>query len=149
MKTKKRNFLYKLSSIRSLAFSFLGKELQAKGIDDIPPSFGDILFIINSLGECFVQDIVKHSYRDKSTVSNIIRKLEQNGYVEKFSDQYDGRKVKIRLTEKCHSHLYSMLEISEKLKNKLFHKMSNEEIEILFLLINKIEKNISFSFDKN
>jgi DNA-binding MarR family transcriptional regulator len=142
MKLKKRNFLYKLSCIRSFAFSFFEKELGKSGIRDLPPSFGDILLNISSLGECCVKDIVAHSYRDKSTVSNIVNRLEKTGYIRKRSDPDDGRKVRIRVSEKYMGQLEPMTEISERLKEKLFRGMSEEEIEILFILIDKIEKNI-------
>ncbi len=144
MKINNSNFLYKLSSIRKSAFSFLEAEMAKSGITDIPPSFGDILYIIHNQGSGYIKDIVKSSYKDKSTISNIINQLEKKGYVEKFPDADDGRKVKVRLTAQAKKYINEMAEISDCLQKRLFINMSNEEQEIMFLLLNKVERNLKF-----
>jgi len=142
MKTTNTNFLYKLSSIRHLSFTFLERELSRAGVEDLPPSYGDILYIIHSQGVSYVKEIVDRSYKDKSTVSNSINHLVKNGYVEKIPDPEDGRRVRIKLTKRSEKYIDAMAEISRKLKTKLFRSMSGEEQEILFLLLNKVEKNL-------
>ena len=142
MKTDSKNFLYKLSSLRKSAFSFLEEEMSKSGITDVPPSFGDILYIIHNKGAGYVKDIVESSYKDKSTISNIINQLEKKGYVDKIPDADDGRRVKVRLTDQARKYIDEMADISARLQNKLFENMSDEEQEIMFLLINKVEKNL-------
>lgn len=134
------NFLYKLSSIRQSAFSFLESEMKRAGVRDLPPSFGDILYIIHNQGPCYVKDIAALSYKDKSTVSNSINLLENKGYVQKLRDADDGRRVQVRLTPKAEGYIDSMTDISVQLKQKIFNNMSDEEQQILFLLLGKIEK---------
>ncbi len=137
-----KNFLYKLSSIRKSAFAFLEAEMVKCGITDVPPSFGDVLYVIHSLGSGYVKDIVERSYKDKSTISNIINQLENKGYVEKIPDADDGRRVKVRLTKEAEKYIEEMAKISNSLQKRLFNNMSSEEQEILFLLLNKIERNL-------
>ncbi len=144
MKTDNKNFLYKLSNLRKSAFSFLESEMAKSGITDVPPSFGDILYIIHTKGTGYIKDIVASSYKDKSTVSNIINQLEKKGYVEKIPDIDDGRRVKVRLTDQATQYIDEMAEISGRLQKKLFNNMSSEEQDIMFLLINKVEKNLKF-----
>lgn len=142
MKTNNTNFLYKLSSIRQSSFAFLESEMIKAGITDVPPSFGDILYAIHSQGTGYVKDIVAQTYKDKSTVSNIINQLEKKGYVEKVPDPEDGRRVKVKITGKARKYVDAMSDISERFRRKLFNTMSREEQEILFLLLNKVERNI-------
>lgn len=142
MKVNNRNFLYKLSCIRKSAFSFLEGEMASVGVSDIPPSYGDILYAIYHQKTGYVNEIVEKSHKDKSTVSSIINQLEKKGYVEKLSDPDDGRRVKVRLTEQAEKYINVVSEISLKLQHKLFKNMSDEEQEILFLMLNKIEKNL-------
>lgn len=142
MKINNKNFLYKLSGIRKIAFSFLESEMAKCGIKDVSPSFGDILYIIKSLEEGYVKEIVDRSFKDKSTISNIINQLESKGYVEKITDKNDGRRVKVRLTEEAEKYIDAMANISKNLQKRLFNNMSTEEQEIMFLLLNKVEKNL-------
>jgi DNA-binding MarR family transcriptional regulator len=137
-----KNFTYKLSSIRQTAFSFLETEMKKAGIIDIPPSYGDILFLIYTLESGYIKDIVDKSKKDKSTVSNIINQLVKKGYVEKVADPEDARKTMVQLTEQCKAYAKTMFDISKKLKQKLFKSMSEEEKSILFLLLNKVEQNM-------
>jgi DNA-binding MarR family transcriptional regulator len=137
-----KNFTYKLSSIRQTAFSFLETEMKKAGIIDIPPSYGDILFLIYTLESGYIKDIVDKSKKDKSTVSNIINQLVKKGYVEKVADPEDARKTMVKLTEQCKTYAETMFDISKKLKQKLFKSMSEEEKSILFLLLNKVEQNM-------
>lgn len=142
MNINQKNFLYKLSGIRKLAFSFLEDEMCKTGIKDVPPSFGDILYIIHSLGAGYVKDIVERSYKDKSTISNIINQLVNKGYVEKVQDENDARRVKVKLSKAAKTYVEEMSKISDNLQIRLFGNMSKEEMEILFLLLNKVEKNL-------
>ena len=137
-----KTFLYKLSNIRQAAFSFLESEMKKIGINDIPPSYGDILYLIYNEESGHLKDIVNKSRKDKSTVSNIINQLEQRGYVEKKSDPDDGRRTIVQLTPQCKSNIEAVSDISSKLKQKLFKGMSEEEQSILFMLLNKVEKNL-------
>jgi len=143
MKTNNTNLLYKLSSIRQSAFSFLESEMAKAGITDVPPSFGDILYLIHTQGGAYIKDIADQSYKDKSTVSNIINQLEKKGYVEKRPDPKDGRRVKVHLTQGSEEHIDAMSDISVTFRAKLFENMSNEEQGILFLLLDKIGKNVT------
>ncbi|MCG8472133.1 MAG: MarR family transcriptional regulator [Desulfobacterales bacterium] len=142
MKIHRTNFLYSLSAIRKSAFSHLEAAMAEAGITDLPPSFGDILYIIHTQGEIFINELATLSHKDKSTVSNSIKQLEKRGYVEKIASRDDARKVKVKLSPKAKSHMKAMAAISDGLQKKLFEKMSEEEQAILFLLLSKIGKNM-------
>ena len=143
---KDTNFLYKLSSIRQTAFSFLERGMKKAGLVDIPPSYGDILYLIHNQVHHqktgYIKDIVDRSNKDKSTVSNIINHLEKKGYVRKMPDPEDGRRTMVRLTPLAESHTEAMFDISRDLRHRLFRNMSEEEQKILFLLLEKVEKNL-------
>jgi len=116
--------------------------MKKAGIKDIPPSYGEILYLIHNQGAGYVKDIVDQSNKDKSTVSSIINQLEKKGYVQKRRDPEDGRRVMVCLTPLSEIYIDAMFEISMDLRGKLFRDMSEEEQTILFLLLNKVEKNL-------
>ncbi|MCG8564447.1 MAG: MarR family winged helix-turn-helix transcriptional regulator [Desulfobacterales bacterium] len=117
--------------------------MNKAGITDIPPSYGDILYLIYVLESGYIKDIVDKSKKDKSTVSNIINQLVKKGYVEKKTDPEDARKTIVRLSVQSRGHVETMFDISKRLKERLFKDMSEEEKSILFLLLNKVEQNMA------
>ena len=131
-----------MSNIRHTAFAYLESAMAEAGIDDLSPAHGDILYIIHARGDAYVSDIVEHSHRDKSTISNIINQLVKKGYVEKLAAPEDGRRVRVRLSKKAKTHMEAMAEISGSLQEKLFQNMSEEEQNILFMLLAKVGNNL-------
>lgn len=142
MKINEKNLLYVLSNIRNRAFSFLQSEMNQVGIEDIPPSYGDILFAIKKKKELSVKEICEITQKDKSTVSVIVNKLVKSGYVIKERDASDNRAVKIKLSEKATVAGEKMMEISGKLNKQLYDGLSEEEKAIFFMLLKKISGNI-------
>ena len=109
---------------------------------DIPPSYGDVLYTINQKGTVNLNDLCKLTNKDKSTVSIIVNALGKAGYVTKEKDKNDGRSVCIKLSKKAAEHADRMMDISDRLRRRIFTGMSDEEKEISFLLLNKIASNL-------
>ena len=142
MTITEKNFLFHLGSIRKRAFAFLQKEMKAAGVTDLPPAHGDVLFTLWQRGSLSLKEVCELSFRDKSTVSLIVNDAEKKGYVVKERDAQDGRGVKIRLTPRAEAKAVHMIKISTHLREKFFTGMSEEEISIFFMLLNKISRNV-------
>ncbi len=142
MKINEKNLLYMLSNIRNRAFNFLQTEMKKKGIEDIPPSYGDILYAIKVKNRLSVKEICEISQKDKSTVSVIVNNLVKSGYAIKERDTADARSVKIRLSKKAEVEGEKMMDISRKLNERLYKGLSEEEKAIFFMLLKKIAVNI-------
>lgn len=96
----------------------------------------------NSDKEIFQRDIEELFLIRRSTVSNIIQLMEKKGLIARESVPYDARLKKLVLTPKAleiHKVMYeNMLKNEERLKTGI----SDEELEIFFNVIEKIQKNI-------
>lgn len=142
MKIHEGNFLYGLTAIRQRLFSFLEDEMAKAGITDIPPSFGDVLFVLERKGPLSLLEIARRTLKDKSTVSNVVGRLEEAGYVTKRRAGEDGRFVTIALTAKAKRRKGKMREISGRMNRKLFNGMTVGEREKLFGLMGRIHDNL-------
>ena len=142
MKTNEKNLLYSISTIRRRAFAFLQAELKKVGIEDLPPSYGDILFAIDRKDGLSIKEICEISNKDKSTVSLIVNNLEKNGYVLKERDENDGRSLKIRLSKKAQREGKKMMEISRKLQEQIYQGLNEEDKATLFKLLERIGANL-------
>lgn len=141
MKINDKNFLYSLSHIRKTAFSFLENEMKKSGIEDISPSYGDILYALEKSGGASLKDICRMTNKDKSTVSLIVNSMEKSGWIVKRKDHRDSRAIHVSLSDKALQYADIMKEISNKLQKTMFKGMSGEEKSILFMLLDKVAKN--------
>ena len=142
MEVNEKNFLYSINKIRQKLFRFLKSELDEKRIDGVAPSYGDILFVLDQKGPLTVQELARHTLKDKSTVSSVISRLEAQGYIVKEKDGGDARFTKLTLTAKAMKLRPALFEISDKMNARLFDGLSKEEKVLLFKLIEKIQRNL-------
>ncbi len=142
MPISETNFLYSITSIRQRLFRFLVRELSLRGIEDIAPSHGDILFVIDRKGTVTLQEVARHTLKDKSTVSSVVNKLEAAGYIVKERDTVDGRCTNLTLTPKAQSLQPALSDISKRMQTRLFEGFTPEERQTLFRLMEKLDKNL-------
>lgn len=96
----------------------------------------------NSDRDIFQKDFEQEFNIRPSTASNILSLIEKNGLITRESVPYDARLKKIVLTQKA-IDIHQIIENSfEKLEDKLKDGISQEELEIFFRVIYKINNNI-------
>jgi MarR family transcriptional regulator, organic hydroperoxide resistance regulator len=142
MEISESNFLYTITNIRQRLFKLLKKELAREGISGIAPSFGDILFVLDQKGTVTMQEVARHTIKDKSTISLVINKLEAGGYITKEKHEGDARCTNLTLTPKARKLKPVLLRISEKMNDRLFQGLSDDEKMKLFELLGKVYRNL-------
>ena len=96
----------------------------------------------NSDRDIFQKDFEQEFNIRPSTASNILSLIEKNGLITRESVPYDARLKKIVLTQKA-IDIHQIIENSfEKLEDKLKDGISQEELEIFFRVIDKINNNV-------
>lgn len=78
---------------------------------------------------------------DKATTTRAIVKLEEEGYVKKVLNEEDKRKYHIYLTKKALSKKDEVLRISALWEESLIGSLSQNELDNLFSILKKIERN--------
>ncbi len=142
MEVNRSNFLYALTKIRQRLFAFLEEEMAKKNIIDIPPSFGHILFILDAKGPLSLMDLARFAEKDKSTVSSVIQRLAEKGYVAKVKGGGDGRYITIRPTARAKRIRPVLWTISAAMNDRLFRGLNQDEQSKLFELMGKVLKNV-------
>lgn len=96
----------------------------------------------NSDRDIFQKDFEQEFNIRPSTASNILSLIEKNGLITRESVPYDARLKKIVLTQKA-IDIHQIIESSfDKLEEKLKEDISQQELEIFFRVIDKINNNI-------
>ncbi|BBA52932.1 MarR family winged helix-turn-helix transcriptional regulator [Fusobacterium varium] len=131
-----------ISNIREKSAQFINNQLREKGVEGLINSHGTILSILYDYdGKITMNEIGKIIGKKKSTLTDLIKKLVELGYITREKSEKDSRVVEITLTEKGWQFKPLFEEISENLLEKTYKDFTEEEKETIMLLLNKIRKN--------
>jgi MarR family transcriptional regulator, organic hydroperoxide resistance regulator len=109
------------------ANQFLVRELERNGVAGIVPSHGDILFILFNDKQCTMQELSLRINRTKPTVTILVQKLVDYGYIEKTKSIEDNRVTFVTLTPTGEALEPMFREISTRLLEKVYGGFSPEE----------------------
>ncbi|MDP4098789.1 MarR family winged helix-turn-helix transcriptional regulator [Paenibacillus sp. P96] len=96
------------------------------------------------LGDGITQmQLCEHLKCEPPTVTNMVKSLEQNGFIYRKRDEQDARVMRIYLTDKG-KELETPVEMKWRAQQKkLLHSISMEERLILRQIMKKMENNLS------
>lgn len=109
----------------------------------IPPSHMKVIFYLSNKKTMSVSNVAKCLDISKPNMTPIIDKLINEGFVHRYTDPNDRRKINIELTEKAHAFIN---EKKVEMKSNLLHRISALEEEDLIRLcsiINDMNEIIS------
>lgn len=141
MKDGTSNVISLISKIHAQSAAFLKQELQNKGLPEMVSSHGNILFQLSKSDRMTMKQLAENIHRDKSTVTVLVNKLVELGYVEKETSREDSRVVYATLTEKGREYTVQTSEISVLLNETCFSGFSQSEKEEVYGLLCRISDN--------
>lgn len=137
---KLRKTLYYISKIKESSNRFIVDELKKQGIVGIVPSHGGILIALYEKKEMTMKEIAEKINRTQPTVTVLVDKLIQHGYVKKQGSPDDARVAYIRLTPKGENFREIFFNISENMNQKIHKNLNSEEADMLEKLLERISK---------
>lgn len=126
---------------RGGAYRFITGELRRRNIRGLAPSHGAILSTLYDHGPVSMQELAKRIDRDKSTVTALVKKLLDGGFVEKAKETGDGRVTIVSLTDKGMALKPDFDDISEMLIARAYRGFSRREQERLVRGLEKMLRN--------
>ncbi len=131
-----------ISNIREKSAQFINKELKDRGVEGLINSHGTVLSAMyDNDGKMTMNGIARFVGKRKSTITDMVRKLEKLGYVSREKSREDARVIEVSLTEKGWEFKETFKEISRELLDKTYAGFTEEEKEVLMGLLFKIRKN--------
>ncbi len=98
---------------------------------------------------CSQLDLVKATHLKAPTVSVTLRRMEEEGLVERRSDGMDLRRVQVFLTEKGREHNEAVHRRLHQLEALLMQGFSEEEARVLRQMLERMRDNILSPENKN
>ena len=89
------------------------------------------------------KDIENYLSLSGATVADVIKRMEESGYVSRTKSRKDGRAKQIVLTEKGRRCIPGFMEISEKVEDIITKDFTDEEYNQLRRLLTKVRKNLN------
>ena len=138
------HIVWKIGALKDLAEKFMGSRLAALGYEGLVPSHGGIMAMLFSAGgKLQMKEIVDRLDRTKSTVSELVNKLEQYGLVKRCECNVDGRVCYVTLTEKGRSFEKDLAKVAAELNAALYKGFSDEEKSTVESLVLRMKENLS------
>ena len=131
-----------ISTIRDKANKLIDKELRSRNISGLAPSHGAILFELFRSETVSMMEIAKRINRDKSTVTALVKKLIDLGYVERVKDPNDSRVTLVELTKKGRELKPDFDEISKILLERIYKSHSTQEKEGIIRGLERLLNNL-------
>jgi DNA-binding MarR family transcriptional regulator len=117
---------------------YVNRRLEPYGI-----AGGQYIFLLtlnghDGMSQEQVSDYLK---MDKTTTAKAIKKLEENGYVERNTNSEDKRAYNVFLTQKARDVMPLIHDAVEKWENTLITGISEDEYQLLETLLSKMAEN--------
>lgn len=130
-----------ISKIRHSANQLIVDELKKRGITGIVPSHGDILIKLFQNDSVPMSELAVAISRSKNTVTTLVDKLSNLGYVTKLSDPSDNRITLVKLTKKGQSLEKAFNQVSDILLETVYRGLTEKETDSVIKILSKIRDN--------
>jgi DNA-binding MarR family transcriptional regulator len=140
-KVRQGGFL--IARVQLLSERIFSKILAKNELNEISPAQGRILFVLWNRDSISIQELAKKTSLGKSTLTSMLDRLEQAGFLKRVPSKEDRRTILIKLTEKDREcrELYTKI---TKEKTELFYKGFNaKEIDAFEEYLQRILENLN------
>lgn len=131
-----------ISKIRHSANELIMRELDNHGIKGIVPSHGEILVRLFRRDSIPMSELASAINKKKNTVTTLVEKLVNLGYVSKSTDPDDSRITLVKLTPDGKSLQKSFDKVSAVLLDTVYNGITEKEKESVLKVLLKMKKNL-------
>ncbi|WP_278683074.1 MarR family winged helix-turn-helix transcriptional regulator [Paraclostridium bifermentans] len=141
--------VYFISRTKANMIKFIENKLNENKLNDLIPTHGNILTALyESNKKLTMKEIAKKIGKDKSTVTSLVNKLINLGYLKKEQSTVDRRVTYISLTEKYRNIEGKFNFISSQVKETAYKDFTDEEKEEFLRLLRKLSSNFKVENEK-
>jgi MarR family transcriptional regulator, organic hydroperoxide resistance regulator len=118
-----------MAKIHQLGGRIFSRLLKRRGIDEINPAQGRILFVLWREDRLSINELAKRTQLGKSTLTSMLDRLENAGWIVRMPSRTDRRKIHIKRTlkDKALEHLY--VQVSQEMTHLWYQGFTAREID--------------------
>src|SRR4030042_4303750 len=104
-----------VARIHQLSGRIFARMLKEHGVEEINPRQGRIMFVLWRQDGLPISDLARRTQLGKSTLTSMLDRLEQAGWLKREPSRIDRREIIIRRTEKDKALEKLYVQVSEKM----------------------------------
>jgi DNA-binding MarR family transcriptional regulator len=131
---RKRQGGFLIAQVHQLAGRIFARKLREHQVE-INPAQGRIMFVLWQNDGIPISELAKETSLGKSTLTSMLDRLEESGYVTRVRSQKDRREVLIKRTEKDEAWQEVYVQVSREMSELFYDGFSESEID-------EFEKNL-------
>ena len=133
---------YLISKIHRMSGRIFSKILKQNELDEINTAQGRILFPLWQEDGISIVKLAKETALSKSTLTSMLDRLEEAGYVRRVSSKTDRRKMQIYLTTEGDKLQENYLGVSKKMTELFYEGFTDTEITEFEVYLERILENL-------
>lgn len=130
------------SRFRERSHRYLTQQLKLHGLGELAPSHGDVLVALMRGGPMPMKDLAAAIDRDKSTLSGMVHRLAELGYVSLGKDEADSRVIIVKPTSKTMEQVENFKQMGRDFMVKMYEGFSEAEKLMLAELLDRLNNNM-------
>ena len=131
-----------VAKIHQVSGRIFARKLKEYHINEINPAQGRILFVLWAQDGIPIRTLAEKTLLEKSTLTSMLDRLEEMGYVRREPSQEDRRAIIIRRTDKDRNFQKLYNAVSEDMTRLFYKGMSAQEIDQLETGLRRILDNV-------
>jgi DNA-binding MarR family transcriptional regulator len=146
---EKRQGGFLIAKIHQLSGRIFSRILKQHNIHEINPAQGRILFVLWEHDEIPISELSKKTQLEKSTLTAMLDRLENDGFIRRMASEDDRRKTIIKRTDKDKSFQKAYYQISEEMTALFYKDFSEREVDKFEKYLERILDNLMESGDES
>ena len=130
-----------IAKIHQISDRILSRLLRENSIE-INPAQGRIMFSLWNNDNLPIRELAKRTSLSKSSLTSMLDRLEDAGYIYRVASSEDRREVLIRRTEKDKSFWSRYIVVSRQMKRIFYEGFEDTAIEMFEQYLERILKNV-------
>lgn len=135
---------FEFKRMHHILIRYVHAKMSENGVDDVAVTNGRILghLFHNRDKVIYQRDLEETFGLARSTVANMVKELEQQGYITRETDNADARFKRVILTEKGEALQREGMRFIDRLLDELEDGITEEEKRTFYAVTDKLENNI-------
>jgi len=140
---KKRQGGFLISKIHQMSGRIFTKKLKSYNLYEINSAQGRIIFVLWQSNGISIQELAKKTALEKSTLTRMLERLENSGYLLRISSKNDRRKTIVKLTAKNEELKDAYEQVSTDMLDLFYKGFTECEIDTFEDYLKRIYDNLS------
>ena len=139
--TKVREGGFLITKIHHLSGRIFSRRLRELEIE-ISPGQGRVIFSLWQEDGISINELGKRTQLGKSTLTEVLDRLEESGHLRRIPSEKDGRKTLIELTDKTKRSYKKYEQVSQEMLDLFYRGLTDSEIDDFEGLLRRVLSNL-------